>query len=728
MSDIVLTGLFFTLGLFLPGYLAVGWFTNQEVSGANLDRRRCTGVRAQVNRPLGTIEAAFLSIVLSVSLTGILALVLAQVGFFSLPVLLIVLALAIFGMAGTIWYRGIPLAWQVAASPKMEWLAVAAITLGGAMLFLHPHQFVFGAADAGVYVNLGANLDRTGALLIQEPLLAEIPPGLLPGLLREQAPGSTTRYIRLPGFYLSDTVPGQVIPQFYPLHPVWLGIGYSLFGTNGALLAAPVWAVLSLVAVYLCGRALFDRQIGLLAAFILLIVPLQIYFARYPTAEPLTQFLTWVFLWAFVMFSSSRSPRSLWGLAAGLAFGQVFLTRIDALPMLIVPAIWAFVLLWRKRWDSSEWWFWLPLVALTGYAFFHGLAFSRPYTMDTYGWFLPFVRKLFWLVILLALLVVGTGLYLVTRQRRSVPGWLHGTGILRGSAATVLVGLGIYAYFFRPRLGSVVMAPYWYAGSQIPLTNHENLVRLGWYLSPLGIGLAIAGAVLFLFYERWSTLWPLWGVGGIFSVVYVSNILSNPFHIYAMRRYVPVVVPFFVLAAAFAIMQLWRLACWRKIGRGASILLLVLLVGWLAYNDRLIWKQVDYQGATEQVENLADLFQDRAVVLFVDEPPVGLGAILGTPLQFLYGITAFDLQEDELDIELLEEQVERWLGDGRPVYIARNPDTSFQLFERCLTLAGVTQIDTPIMEQTYDHVPSMITHVTYEVEVFRLGRACQPEG
>jgi hypothetical protein len=611
MPDVVLILLFFPLALFLPGYLVVSCFANRGAGERNLE----------------AIEATFLSVVLSSALTGTIALALAQVGHFGLPVLLVILLLVCVGAAGLLWFKHRALSWQITPSHKTEWLALFSVVVGAGALFLHPHQYVFGAGDAGVYVNLGANLDQTGALLIREPLLAEIAPDLLPGLLRELLPGATTRFIHLPGFYVSDSEPGLVIPQFYALHPVWLGIGHSLFGVSGALMVTPIWGVLGVVALYLCGRALFNWWTGWLAAVLLLLTPLQIYFARYPTAEPLTQFYTWVFLLAFTMFTLDRQPRGLWGLVAGVAFGQVFLARIDALPMLLVPAAWMLVLLWRRRWPKDEGWFWIPLLGLTGYALFHGLAFSRPYTLDLYGWVIPLVWKRFWFVAVAGVIGAGVFFSLQRRWHSSHLGIqrLSWGPILRYAAAAALVSVAIYAYFIRPRIGQTALASYWYSGSQVLITNHENLVRLGWYLSPLGIGLAVAGGVLFLLNEAWAKLWPLWGIGGGFSAIYVYNIFNNPYHIYAMRRYVPVVVPFFVLAGACALAWLWRRETRKRTARLIGVTLLLTLVGWLAYNDRLVWKQIDYEGAVQQVERLAGFFEDRSIVLFVDDAPVGLG-------------------------------------------------------------------------------------------------------
>ena len=68
MLDLVLAVLFFPLALFLPGYLVVSGFTKSSAS--QVDNESC-------DCPFGTIEALFLSLVLSVSLSGVLALFLA---------------------------------------------------------------------------------------------------------------------------------------------------------------------------------------------------------------------------------------------------------------------------------------------------------------------------------------------------------------------------------------------------------------------------------------------------------------------------------------------------------------------------------------------------------------------------------------------------------------------------------------------------------------------------
>jgi hypothetical protein len=84
-----------------------------------------------------------------------------------------------------------------------------------------------------------------------------------------------------------------------------------------------------------------------------------------------------------------------------------------------------------------------------------------------------------------------------------------------------------------------------------------NLVRLGWYLSPLGIALALAGLALMV-YRINSTSWLFLVIAAIASVVFLRLTYgtSDQHYIYIMRRYVPHVYPAFAIGIAYAIVRL----------------------------------------------------------------------------------------------------------------------------------------------------------------------------
>ncbi|MER3457323.1 MAG: hypothetical protein C4309_00420, partial [Chloroflexota bacterium] len=57
--------------------------------------------------------------------------------------------------------------------------------------------------------------------------------------------------------------------------------------------------------------------------------------------------------------------------------------------------------------------------------------------------------------------------------------------------------------------------------------------------------------------ERWRRLWLPLGLALLATLLYLYRMLNNPHHIYTMRRYVPLVIPLFMLGAAYALVWLW---------------------------------------------------------------------------------------------------------------------------------------------------------------------------
>jgi hypothetical protein len=604
---------------------------------------------------LDWIELGFASALLGTLVIGWLGLLMAELGIFSLSKLVGILLAFLAGTVMALRTRRGTLRLLASIPSRPAWLILPLAVLA-LVVFFHPAEFILGGADAGVYVNLGANAARTGSLLIHEDGLAEVPTSLWPGLFRQMPTGAPVRYVRFPGFYLSDDVPGLVIPQFFPLHPVWVAISNGLLGLRASLYMTPLWATLGVVALVLAVNRAFDMRVGLLAASLLLVIPTQVYFARYPTSEALTQFLLWAGLYGFVAFTVDEHP--LWGVLSGLALGQVFLVRIDALPVLLLPLAWLIYSLWRRSW-RKQLWFSAPFAIMLLHTFLHACLFSWPYVWEVYRgvWYLGlyFVRHAWWLLI--SLLLATTSLLWAARRFRI--SLAKGGRIARCAGAVMVLGMGLFAYFVWPRTGHTVLAPYWYGGGPIPIQNHLNLVRLAWYVSPLGVWLGIAGVTLMLLEGDSRRMWPLVTTGVAFSIVYLYNIMNNPYHIYAMRRYVPVVFPFFAAGMAYALVWLWEQRQRWRAAAGIAWMLGLTLLAWLLYSNRAVWNLVEYRGLVDQVESLAMDLEPGAVLLFDDEVPVGAGATVGTPLQYLYGFTAFDLQEEMVSPAALLEGIAR---------------------------------------------------------------------
>lgn len=671
------------------------------------------------------LEFLFASLSVGILALGWVAFVLAEFGMFSLSLL------------GGIWLAWtVGFGWLARGRLRQELLALRNVrreeTIGLALwvimaglLFFRPHEFIVGGADAGVYVNLGASIARTGGILIHDPTLASLNPALYPALLRPLPASEAVPYYVLPGFYVPGVPATKIIPQFYHLHPVWQAIGYALGGLEVELLVTPLWALLGCLAVYLTVRQLWGWKAALLALVGLSVTALQVWFARYPTSEMLTQYLFWTGVWAFTAWSGQRQPRGMWAALAGTALGQVFLTRIDMYFLLAVPLLVALWLRWSGERHRETWWFFVPLGLLTIHSLIHGVWLSRPYfyNLVRYGrWFVGY-----YLTIPVILLGVGVGLLIALDVRpgwrRRLVNWIMARRSLWLKGIAALIGvLAVYAYFFRPRLGQVITYAYWYGGGhQVPLLDHENMVRLGWYLSPLGIVISVCGICWMIIRETRRRTAFLLGAGIFFSLFYLWRIQNNQHQIYTMRRYVPVVVPFFTIGGAYIVNWLHENVKGKSRWFGVG-LALIWLLGLLA-SARGFVSQVDYEGLITQVARLNTVLEPHSVLIFNDSAPVGLGDFMGTPLRFLYGHDVFTLRDPEaLSRAHFEQAIHRWRAEGREVYWIAVPEGyRWPGDESDLAFLGGHRLTSTVLEGTYEHKPQALINLVWEMSLSSAG-------
>ena len=687
-------------------------------------------------------ELIFAALSLGLLGLGWVALTLAELGWFSLGLLALVWLVGILALGGMSLRRlqrgrdptrgqvERAVGPEVAPSLRATWWELAILILwlvAAGWLFFRPHESIVGAADAGVYISQGANIARTGSILYEDRTLAQIGPALYPALLRLLPPTEAMPYYLFPGFYIPGEPPGQVIPQFYPLHPVWQAVAYALGGIRVELLITPLWALLGCLAVYLTARQLWGRQAGLLALFGLSACALQIWFARYPTTEMLTQYLFWTCAWAFGAWIGGREPRRLWAAMAGLALGEVFLTRIDIYFLLVALPLTALWLRWSGNWRRQDWWFFLPAGLLAAQSLVHGVFLSAGYFFDL----LHYARTLIgrYLVLLAGLLVLGAATLVVLDRRRDwqrqLAGWLTAQHqLLSAGSALLVIGLAGYGYFLRPRMGMATLIPYWYAGGQIPNLDYENLLRLGWYLSPLGLALGVAGIgwLLVKGVQRRTVL--ILGAGLFFSCFYLWRIQANPHQVYTMRRYVPVVVPFFTLAGAYLIDWLWR-HLRRNVRWVSGGLALAWLVA-LLLSARGFVSQVDNRGIIAQMDALNAQLRPHSVLIFGDPAPVGSGDFIGTPLHFLYGQDVFTLRDlQALDRERLDQTLDRWQAEKRAIYwITGTSPEQWPLASWQLCDIIRYKIETVALEGTYDRRPAALISSSWSGEIATIQRIC----
>jgi hypothetical protein len=231
-----------------------------------------------------------------------------------------------------------------------------------------------------------------------------------------------------------------------------------------------------------------------------------------------------------------------------------------------------------------------------------------------------------------------------------------------------------------------------------------NLVRVGWYLSPLGVVLGVAGFALWWRRGMSNATWLFLTIGLIGTVFWVrqSYGTSDQSYIYILRRYIPQVYPAFCLGIAYALVALARATIGSRRGAGqgdketrrqahiapvggrwsvvAAIALGLALTGFLAVTNRGIYQHVEYAGALAQIETIAARYGPNDVLLLHsgsrDEPD-----LIATPLRFAFGVDAFTIKsaQPERYAPQLARYIQRWQEQGRTVYMIFGASGAFGL-------------------------------------------------
>jgi hypothetical protein len=196
-----------------------------------------------------------------------------------------------------------------------------------------------------------------------------------------------------------------------------------------------------------------------------------------------------------------------------------------------------------------------------------------------------------------------------------------------------------------------------------------NLVRIGWYLSPVGIVIGLLGLLRWV-WDRLSAATGLFFAAFLVaSYVFIQETYTEPFYVYTMRRFVPIILPAFILGIAWACNFLWSRIRPRPLGFAVAGAVALALSVFFIYTDRVIVPHIEEQGAVAQMDDLATRFPGKSVVLLSnerDEPYV-----VATPLQYIYGVESFVLARNypQVNNDVLKGVVDRWQSQGYKVWV-----------------------------------------------------------
>jgi hypothetical protein len=481
-------------------------------------------------------EVVVLAATLAIAVLAWAGLTLADTGRYGLPAAAGLTVLATVAL-GTV-------AWRLGGRPPLvvdgtELAVLAGVALVASVLFFP--GFAYGAGkDPGAYVSHAIAIARVGSSSYTDPVLdrSRVP---TVEVMREDDAS------RFPAIWIADRDTHRIVVQFYHLWPALLASAFKVGGYTGLVNLTPLCGVLAVLQLTLAARRAFGLLAGGLAGLLLATNMLQVWQAKYPSSEMFAQLvLSGSLLGLIIALQTGWRPAA--GLA-GLLLGLSYLARPDSLLLILLAVGVGCVLIIAGRIDARAAWFAAGLVVTLPYGFYQAYVSARRYTLTNNVPDLPVVLTVILGALAVAVLVrrvaPAAGLWaweLV--ERRPVQRRL-GMAVV-GVAAFLLV-LG----FLRPWL----FGPVWgdFQGRPVRTYDEATLIRLSWFLTLAGFGLALAGLALVAL-RRWqASAWTLLLPAICLLPVYAYRAEVAARLMWWTRRFVPIILPGLVVLIAVAL-------------------------------------------------------------------------------------------------------------------------------------------------------------------------------
>lgn len=597
---------------------------------------------------------------ISVVITTLVSIILLLLRFLNVYIIM-----SLYGSAGLgrlLWMvfkgDGFPTIKKLLPDLRSSWGLVILLFIAG-ILFFQPTEYYIGGRDPGVYVNAAVNMAKTGQIMKKDPLINQV---------KEDYPEVfETNTHKYAGFYI-ETRDGEtwINPQFYHGYTAWLALGYQWLGENWFLYITPLLGLISIMVMYRSVGELVNERVGFITAALLTINISQIWYARGPYTEILSQLLLWFSIYLLIKAQMFKNP--LLALVAGLAIGATILVRLDNILILLPLALY---LVYNYLKDNQSYRTWIKYIigslALCAFIFFvYAYQYGREYTHFQLIRETPIPDELSLSVLFTVLGAIAlAGVFLIWLCRKVLYVWLSWLerykNCWKALLAIIAVAAFVYLYLIRPYIPNV------HIDGGVRSFREESLIRLGWYISTLGLVLCLGGFLLFVYKALKKQLFFILLVLLNFSLyLYDPNIY--PEHFWAVRRHVPFIIPAMLIFVAVVIEQL--ISRRQKLIRAAGLGIVLALVINFSAAARPFAFHTEYGGVGKQLAELAQKFDKDDIILTIDTHYAS--RLVGTPLDLIYGKNVLPLREN-YDKERLKQFIRDKGEQGYDIYFIITP-------------------------------------------------------
>ena len=565
-------------------------------------------------------------------------------------------------------------------------------------LYARPAEYLLNDRDPGVYALVADKLARTGELISRDPLVGAIVPF-----------HQFTAWTKYPGFYIYGN--DQIVPQFFPGPFALLGLGNLVGGLGAELYVVPVLGALSAIGVYLLGRELFGRWAGLIGAALLIPSFAQVWWARHPSSETITQFFVVFGLLFAIRFVNGGGRGN--GLFAGLLLGGAMLVRIDA--VLALAAIPLLVGLdWLLRRPVRSWApLCVPLVVFGGATLLFANTVGgrylnliyRRHGLDRFLELSPYLAGAIAILVLAVWMARRRWSGGISRMIRA-----HGRTLSLGAAA-VLILAAMWAYFVMPVPWSDLpdgVANFHDYDSQV-------VVRMLWFITPVVAVLGIAGFLL-ASYRADRGIFLLLGAMAGFGVAYVVLPNVAPDLPWATRRFVPIVFPGFALLAGYVISESGRLLgklVSVRVGVSVAVVASALALGFTVNTAMPVYGIQELGGASKAFDKLNREIPETKVI-YVE----ALGDDYASTLDYLYGRPTLAYDRERFEKEASKLRQAGLLDDS--VYVTVDDTETPSISGVKMRKIGEEKIQLPRLSPRFKEVPAEEAPLRAHFRIYRV--------
>lgn len=564
---------------------------------------------------------------------------------------------------------------------------------------LFPADCTLGGRDMGTYTNHAIFIAQQGRLDVPYPWMPHEHSLLYPAMKQ------------MPGFYKT---PDMMTVQFGHLYPLWLAQAFGTAGAEGIGRFNGILALLGLALFYSIAARLVPVRYALVAALFLGLNPSEVWLARTSLSEVFAQVFIWASFWCLVR-ALQTEEKPLAHMAA-ILLGCAVLVRIDSL--LIVACLLtcqtAHVLIYTKKKNDIQgvWMSYLGIAIPTlGIAVGYYARWSTPYFFALKPELLSIG-----LLVLAMTVILCCFLVLPASFKEAAYSFLSGRSAFAILAGGVILLL-VYGLFIRPDIEpySLIERP----GHPLHGTRdfrEDSLVNIAKYISIPALVAAVFGWLLMMRRSVRSELWAPWLVplivlGGI-AAVYLWKPSIFPDHFWAIRRFVPVVIPGLILFAAVGFYELIGVlpirALWET---GVAVFFLVFAM--VAYWP--FWSFVEHKDVYLEMKHFAtQLPKDR--LLFAQGSSGAMRWIIPLAVAFDRKIVPLNL-----DTKAGQDVLAQWFseaGDDFSVYVLSETSieipnfTSFEVQKLVYFDQAIQAILKPL--------PTRVLRSSTRVSLFRL--------